>query len=247
MANRSKVDEFLNALSQFEQLRTLTLYAVSSLAPQGLSNGLSDDPDFDGARATMTKLHAQKVGIQFYWIEIHLHHHAVFDVIGGRQTKFRSFASKISVSGVYQQLASSRKVAPKVLVGSTSNWNLQAILPHIQAEDQPPLAREFRVIGEERAFHVVARERTLPWRPALQDVSSGLLIISESWIRLYITEFFIIKKRTSGEDIFRAHFTSPFFVAYFSLIDSSQALGESVLYTCAAWFTVIDVLWVLNA
>jgi hypothetical protein len=121
MADRSKVDEFLNALSQFEQLRTLTLYAVSSLAPQGVSNGLSDDADFDGARAIMTKFHAQKVGLQFFWIEIHLHQHAGFDVVGWRQTNSRLFASKISVSDVYQQWGSSRKVAPNVLVGSASN------------------------------------------------------------------------------------------------------------------------------
>ena len=121
MADRSKVDEFLNVLSQFEQLRRLILCAVSSLAPQGLSSGLSDDADFDGARAIMTKLHAQKVGLQFHSIEIHLHHYGGPDVFGGREIKFRSFASKISVSGVYQQWGSSRKVDPRVLVGSASN------------------------------------------------------------------------------------------------------------------------------
>jgi hypothetical protein len=59
------------------------------------------------------------------------------------------------------------------------------------------------------------------------DVSSGLLIIFEFRIRFYI-KICIIKKRTRGEDKFRAHSTSPFLVAYFSLIDSSQTLGESV-------------------
>ncbi len=121
MADRSKFDEFLNALSQFEQLRTLTLHAVSSLDPQGVSNGLSDDADFDGARAIMTKLHAQKIGLQIFWIKIHLQHHAGFGVIGWRQTESRLFESKISVSGIYQQWGSSRKVAPKVLVGSASD------------------------------------------------------------------------------------------------------------------------------
>jgi len=69
----------------------------------------------------MTKLHAQKVGLQFYSIEIHLHNHGGLNVIGERETKFRSFASKISVSGVYQQWGSSRKIDPRVLVGSASN------------------------------------------------------------------------------------------------------------------------------
>ena len=137
MADRSKVDDFLNVLSQFEQLRRLILYAVSSLAPQGVIDGLSDDADFDGAQAIMTKLHAQKVGLQFHSIEIHLYHYGGPDVFGGREIKFRSFASKISVSGVYQQWGSSRKIDPRVLVGSASNWNLQAILSHIQLEERP--------------------------------------------------------------------------------------------------------------
>jgi hypothetical protein len=121
MADRSKVDEFLNVLSQFERLRRLILYAVSSLAPQGVIDGLSDDADFDGAQAIMTKLHAQKVGLQFHSIEIHLHHYGGPNVFGEHEIKSRSFASKISVSGVYQQWGSSRKVDPRVLVGSASN------------------------------------------------------------------------------------------------------------------------------
>ena len=69
----------------------------------------------------MTKLHAQKVGLQYHSIEIHLHHHGGPNVLGEREINLRSFASKISVSGIYEQWGSSRKVDPRVLVGSASN------------------------------------------------------------------------------------------------------------------------------
>jgi hypothetical protein len=120
-ADSTKVDEFMAAISQFEKVRTLTLEAVLSLAPQDVINSRSDDADYDGARAIMTKLHAEKVGLQYHSIEIHLHHHGGLNAIGGMKNILRSFASKISVSGVYQQWRSSRKVDPRVLVGSASN------------------------------------------------------------------------------------------------------------------------------
>jgi hypothetical protein len=123
MTDSSKVEEFLAAISQFEQLRTLTLQAVSSLAPQGVSNSRSDDADYDGARTIMAKLHAQKVGVQYDWIELHLQHNIGYSFTGEPKTDFRSFTSKISVSGVYTQWGSQRKIAPKVAVGSASRGN----------------------------------------------------------------------------------------------------------------------------
>jgi hypothetical protein len=119
MADRSKVDEFMNVLPQFARVKTLTLYTASSLAPQGVRTGLSGDVDYDGARAIMTKLHAQKVGAQCNSIEIHLNRHNGYSV--NRENDFRSFSSKMSISGVYEQWGSKRKIAPKVSVASASN------------------------------------------------------------------------------------------------------------------------------